>query len=136
MTPLRDIIDALNGQLQRAAISNPIAYPNNVFTPVKGTSYLQVQMAGRARTPLGFGADSVQQWTGTYQVSVFVPRDSGTREQDEIAQKVLNAFPRGLNLRTTNGGVVIVEYSSAASPDVFGDWSNLPTAVHWFVTDP
>lgn len=136
-TPLRSLIDVLNARLGQAGLTTPIAYPNNVFTPQKGVSYLQVELAGRGRTPLGFGADSVQQWSGIYQISVYVGRDTGTREQDEIAQKVLNAFPRGLNLPTPNGGAnVIVEYSTAASPEVFGDWSNLPIAIHWFATDP
>ena len=133
---LRDFTDALNTQLQTAGITQQIAWPNRVFVPKKGVSYLQVQCAGRARAPLGFGADGVQQWTGLYQVSVYVPRDSGDREQDAIASKVLAAFPRGLNLATPQAITLTVTSSTAAPAEAFGDWSHLPATVNWFAIEP
>jgi hypothetical protein len=132
---LRDFVDALNTRLVGAQITREIAWPNSVYVPKKGVSYLAVEMAGRARTPIGFGADGVQQWSGIYQVSVFVPRDAGDREQDALVSKVLAAFPRGLNLPTPQNINLIVEYSSAPSPVVSADWSSVPTAVHWFATE-
>jgi hypothetical protein len=133
---LRDFTDAMNAQLVAASITKEIAWPNTVYRPRPGVSYLSVESAGRARTPLGFGADSVQQWAGIFQVSCFVPRDSGDREQDGIASKVLAAFPRGLTLPTEQGINLIVSFSTAPSPVSYGDWSNLPVAVHWFATTP
>jgi hypothetical protein len=133
---LRDLQDVLHGQLAAAAITSEVAWPNKVYTPTKGVSYLKPENAGRARTPLGFGADAVQSWNGTYQVGVFVPRDSGEREQDTLANKVMEAFPRGLNLPTSQGVHVIISHSSAPAPVPFGDWSNLPVSIHWFATQP
>lgn len=132
---LRGFTDALNARLVGAAICPQIAWPNAVYSPVKGVNYLSVAGAGRARQPVGFGADGVQQWTGLYNVGVFVPRDAGDREQDILAGKVLAAFPRGLNLPTAAGAVLIVEYSSVSTAVPFGDWSQLPVAVHWFATE-
>jgi hypothetical protein len=133
---LRTFTDALNGQLSAANITSEIAWPNVVYTPKKGVSYLKPENAGRSRIPMGFGADSVQQWRGIYQVGVFVPRDSGDREQDNLASKILKAFPRGLSLQTNQGIFLIVEYSTAPSPVAFGDWVNLPASIHWFATEP
>jgi hypothetical protein len=135
---LRDIADLLNTQLLAAAIVPPeqIAWMNSTFTPTKNVSYLDVAMAGRARTPIGFGADGFQQWQGIYQVSVFVPRDTGTSEQDNIAAKVLAAFPRGLTLISATGVRLIVEYSSPTAINPFGDWSSLPIEIHWFGSEP
>lgn len=133
---LRGFQDVLNAQLMAAAITAEIAWPNSVYVPKKGVSYIAPTCAGRGRSPLGFGADGVQQWNGTYQVSVFVPRDSGDREQSAIASKVLAAFPRGLTLLTTQAIRVIVSYSTAGIPVAFGDWSNLPVVVAWFATEP
>lgn len=133
---LRDFEDALNNQLISANITKEIAWPNATYVPKKGVTYLSVECAGRNRTPLGFGADCVQQWTGIFQVGVFVPRDSGTREQSNIASKILAAFPRGLNLPTPQGITLIVTASSAPAPVPSGDWSLLPTQISWFATEP
>lgn len=133
---LRDITDALNGVLQAAAITSEIAWPNRVYTPKKGVSYLKPEFAGRARTPLGMGADAVQQWTGIFQIGVFVSRDTGEREQAELATKVMTAYPRGKTMVTPQGMRVIVSHTSAPAPVPFGDWSNLPLQVNWFATQP
>lgn len=133
---LRGFQDVLNAQLTAAAITSEIAWPNSVYVPKKGVSYIAPACTGRGRTPLGFGTDGVQMWQGTYQVSVFVPRDTGDREQNAIASKVLAAFSRGLTLQTAQGIRVIVSYSTAGIPVAFGDWSNLPVVVSWFATEP
>lgn len=133
---LRDFEDALNNQLITANITKEIAWPNATYVPKKGVTYLSVECAGRSRTPLGFGADGVQQWAGVYQVGVFVPRDSGTREQSNIASKILAAFPRGLTLSTPQAINLIVTTSTAPAPVPSGDWSNLPIQISWFATEP
>lgn len=135
---LRDITDALNNRLIAAAIvpADQIQWSNRTFVPKKGTSYLGAEMAGRNRAPQGFGADGVQMWNGIYQVSVFVPRDSGDREQAIMANKVLAAFPRGLNLSLSGGKPLIIEYSSAPPPVVSNDWSLQPVLISWFATEP
>lgn len=133
---LRDLDDVFNAALLAAAITDEIAWPNAVYAPKKGVSYLKPEMAGRSRTPLGFGADAVQQWNGIYQVGVFVPRDTGNREQAELATKVMGAFPRGMSMTTTQGMIVYVSHTSAPAPVPFGDWSNLPVSVTWFATEP
>lgn len=135
---LRSIMDALNGQLQSAAIlpAPQIAWPNRTFVPTKGVPYLAVQMAGLSRQSLGAGADGVQQWNGFYQVSVFVPRDTGTRAQDDMANKVLDAFPRGLNLPTTNASPIVVTTSTVDAPVAYNDWLNAPCRIAWFLTEP
>ena len=132
----RDITDVLHAQLQSANITAQIAWPNVTFVPTKGTPYLKPEISGRNRSPLGFGADAVQQWDGIYQVSIFVLRDTGERVQDGLAQKVIEAFPRGLNLTTSQGANLIVSHSTATAPVPFGDWANLPVAIHWFLTQP
>jgi hypothetical protein len=133
---LRGFQDAFNARLQAAGITNEIAWPNVVYSPTKGVSYLKPENAGRSRTPLGFGADGVQMWNGIYQIGVFAPRDAGEDEQEELASKVLEAIPRGLNLPTPDGSInIIVSHCTAAVPVPFGDWSNLPVSVTWFATE-
>jgi len=138
MAVLTEIDDAFNNQLQAAAIvdATQIAWPNVVFVPTKGTPYLKPEKAGRARMPLGYGADAVQQWTGVWQVGVYVPRDSGEHEQARLAGAVMDAFPRGLTLTTPSGLRILVSHTSAPLPVPVGDWSSLPVQINWFATEP
>ena len=104
--------------------------------PTKGRPYLLPRMAARSRRPMGVGADSVQEWTGIYQVGVIVPRDQGTRLENEIASSVLKAYRRGLTVETLQGIFVIVTASSAPPSQPFGDWVQLPVQINWFAHEP
>ncbi len=137
---LRNFEDVLNGRLRASTISHivaaQIAWPTVTYLPKKGTPYLKPELAARDRRPIGFGADGVQEWTGTYQVGVFVARDSGTRLPNEIASSVLKAFPRGLSLQTAQGIWVIVTRGTVPVPVPFGDWVNTPVMIDWFAHEP
>lgn len=136
---LRHFEDMLNRQLEAApitGINGNIAWPDKTYVPTKGVPYLKPELAARARTPVGFGADSVQQWTGAYQVGVFVPRDTGTRLQNELASQVLAAFPRGLTMQTPQGIWMTVTRGTVPVSVPFGDWLNVPVTIEWFATEP
>jgi hypothetical protein len=141
---LRYFEDAFNGVLAAALLSGAItgiedrnvAWPEKTFSPQKGVPYLKPELAARARRPMGFGADAVQQWDGTFQIGVFVPRDSGTRLQNGIASQILRVFHRGLALRTPDGVWMTVSHGTAPVPVPFGDWVNLPLQIVWFATEP
>ena len=135
-TQLPEFQRVFNERLRTAAITQEVAWPNIVYRPKKGVAYLKPESAGRMRSPLGFGADSVQQWQGVYQVGVFVPRDTGELEQERLASRVMAAFPRGMTLRTSQAIDVKISHSTAPAPVPFGDWSNLPVQVYWFAVEP
>jgi hypothetical protein len=138
---LRYFDDALNGILASAAIPGingnvQIAWPEKTFVPTKGQPYLRPEMSARVRTPMGVGADSVRQWTGTYQISVMVPRDTGTRLQNELASAVLMAYRRGLSVVTPQGIWLYITESTVPPAVPFGDWINLPVQIQWFAHEP
>lgn len=137
---IRQFEDALNTTLATAPLggisAGQIAWPEKTYVPVKGLPYIKPELAARARRPVGFGADSVQQWDGTYQVGIFVPRDSGTRLQNIVASEILAAFPRGLALQTTEGLWMTVTRGTVPTPVPFGDWVNLPVLIDWFSFEP
>src|SRR4051794_12599222 len=137
---LRHFDDALNGILANAVLpginGTQIAWPEKTFTPTKGKPYLKPEMAARLRQPMGVGADTVQQWTGTYQISVMVPRDTGTRLQNELASAVIRAFRPGLAVTTPQGVVLVITASTVPAPVPFADWMNLPVQIQWFAHEP
>lgn len=131
-------ITRLSSSLQTNAIQgisdDNVAWPEKTYVPSKGIPYLKPELAARVRTPVGFGADAVQQWTGTYQIGIFTPRDTGTRLQNQLASQILAAFPRGLALQTPDGVWMTVTRGTAPVPVPFGDWINLPVQLDWFAT--
>ena len=137
---LRGFEDVLNKTLLNATIphitSAQIAWPDVTFTPTKGVPFLKVEMSARVRRPLGLGADGVQEWTGSYQIGVYVQRDSGTRTSNEIASALLAAFPRGLALQTAQGIWVYVTEGSVPVPVPYGEWVMLPVQIDWFAHEP
>jgi hypothetical protein len=137
---LRYFDDALNGLLAAALIPGippeQIAWPERTFVPTKGRPYLRPEMAARLRRPMGVGADTVQEWTGTYQVSVMVPRDTGTRLQNEIASALLHAYPRGHSVTTPQGILVIIVSTTVPAAVPYADWINLPVQIAWFAHEP
>lgn len=137
---LRHFEDLLNNVLRGASITGiaaaDIAWPEKTYRPQKNIPYVKPEMAARNRRPLGFGADAVQEWTGTFQIGVFVPRDSGTRLQNEIASQLLRAYPRGLAMQTPQGVWMTVTRSTVPAPVPFGDWVNLPVMIDWFAHEP
>ncbi len=88
------------------------------------------------RQPLGFGEDAVQEWTGTYQIGIFLPRDTGRRLGDQIASQLLALFPRGLDLQTTQGIWLIVTRGTVPVPVPSNDWILLPVIIDWFAHEP
>jgi hypothetical protein len=138
---LRHFDDALNGILATAVVPGingdvAIAWPEKTYVPIKGKPYLKPEMAGRNRRPMGVGANSVQEWTGTYQVSVMVPRDTGTRLQNQLASAVIRAYRRGLSVTTPQGIVLYITASTVPAPVPFEDWINLPVQISWFAHEP
>lgn len=138
---LRYFDDALNGVLKAGLpidgiSSDQIAWPEKTFVPTKGIPYLKPELAARVRRPVGFGADSVKQWDGTWQIGIFVPRDTGTRLMNAVASIVIRTYPRGLRLTTPQGLTMSVTNSTAPVPVSFGDWVNLPVQIEWFAFEP
>lgn len=132
----RVLSQALEGGTITGIGQDQVAWPEKTFAPRKGQPYLKPELAARARRPVGFGADAVQQWDGTFQIGVFVPRDQGTRLQNGIASQVLRVFHRGLAMRTPEGVWINISHGTAPVPVPFGDWVNLPVQIVWFATEP
>lgn len=137
---LRHFTDLLNGVLEQATVpgisAGNIAWPRKTYVPKKGIPYLKPELAARARTPVGFGADSVQLWNGSYQIGVFTPRDLSSHLQDQIASAILRLYPRGLAMQTPQGVWMTVTRCTAPVSVPFGDWENLPVTIDWFATEP
>lgn len=138
---LRTFDDVLNARLLAATIPHingdgAYAWPDVTYLPKKGVPYLEPAISALDRRPLGVGADCVEEWIGTYQISVFVPRDQGKRIGSEIASAVLAAFPRGTSLLTTQGIRVIVTRGTVPVPVPFNDWVNWPVQIDWFAHEP
>lgn len=137
---LRHFVDLLDARLAGATIvgiaAANIAWRDKTYVPVKGVPYLKPEPAARQRTPMGIGADAVQQWDGAYQIGVMTPRESGGHLRDAIASQLLALFPRGLSMQTAQGLWMTVIRGTAPESVPFGDWINLPVTISWFAHEP
>lgn len=129
------IARALDEHLQAMKLTN-VAFENAPFTPTKGQMYLSSLISGRDRIPLGFGANAVTQYSGSYQVNVNGPVDEGVQPGLRLADRVAEHFRRGTTLRAPDETRISVEISSVQAAITVGDWFTIPVVVRWFATEP
>lgn len=137
------ILAAIDEQL--ATVDFPadnIAFLNATYVPVAEVPYLRASMAAQKMTPLTLGADKsvaagatgyTAQWSGIYNVDCVWPQDAGAGGCYNMQQTILNLFPRGLTLTTTDGVLVHFDTPSAlvVRPDS-GAWARGPVQCPWW----
>jgi len=126
--------------LDLAGIGNKYT-ADQIVDPGQQAPYSRATMPALSRTPLGFGADAVIQFSGTYQVLVSCPQGSGRNVCMRMGDVVSAAFPRGraitfTALDTGTNHTVSVMISHAQPPMTNGDWISVPVLIEWMGTDP
>ena len=97
-TTFSDISAALDARLNTLTGSAPIAWPNTVFKPTKGTLYLRATHLPVATEQAGLGNSGVDEYLGIYQVDVFAPTGKGRGASESKADIIANHFKRGTDL--------------------------------------
>ena len=104
-TVFSDISAALDARLNSLSGSAPIAWPNTVFKPTKGTLYLRPSLLPVSSAQIGLGSAGLDEHAGIYQVDVYAPSGKGRNEAETKADSVADHFKRGTDL-TYNGVTV------------------------------
>jgi hypothetical protein len=97
-TTFTDIASSLDARLNTLAGSAPIAWPNTVFKPTKGTLYLRANNLPAATEQAGLGTSGIDAHIGIYQVDVFAPLGKGRGTAEAKADAIANHFKRGTDL--------------------------------------
>ena len=111
-TRLKDINAALVQAYQADNLGIPTSYEVRDFTPPPGGGhYGAVYLLPADANPATMGQGGEDNYTGIFQISVFVPENSGTGALHSYADKLLSHFKAGQSF-TYNGQVVKVRRSS------------------------
>lgn len=121
---------ALDAYLGAQVTDLPIAWEGIHFDP-DSAAYLAVRMAARTSEALGPGQYSTIEWSGVYQISVYLPSGGGTGAALLRGDTLCALFRRGLSLRTTDGLDVIVFDSTPMPALVDPAWVHVPVQVNW-----
>ncbi|MDE2096243.1 MAG: hypothetical protein KGL39_03290 [Patescibacteria group bacterium] len=117
------ILSAIHTQL--ATVTFPAAqidFSNATFVPVAGVPYLRGSMAAQKFTALTLGTDRtvgvgnggyMGRWDGLYHVDAVWPEDAGSDGCYSMQGQLLNLFPRGLTLITSDGVRVVFDAPTA-----------------------
>ena len=101
-TVFTDISAALDKHLNDMVGKPPIAWPNNEYTPVKGTLYARPTNLSGDFQQVTLGDSGEDQVTGIYQIDIFAPSGEGKYESSTMADLIADQFKRGAN-PTYNG---------------------------------
>ena len=126
-----DIRKALEIKLAALPGGWPIAYENDGFIPVKGTSWLKSTLLISSVTPITAGPKGYNRWIGYLQVSVFVDAKKGPGAADAKVDSLMLHFSKGLVLTQNSKHIQIEQASSSKGPSE-PDWFSLIVFIPWF----
>ncbi|MFN3077016.1 MAG: phage tail terminator-like protein [Alphaproteobacteria bacterium] len=122
---------AIEGRLKLFQSTN-VAWPNTRFVPDPRTPWLQPTIVWGRSTALGPGESSVVRHSGMFLVACYFPTPGGSGAALAKADQVLDWFPRGLSLGTSDGLQVRFETGSINQPRIEDEWYQVPVSCPWF----
>ena len=132
----RAIAEALETLAATFTLAGVVVQQDGVYMPVSGVPYLKCELSGYNDTPAGFGANSMMQQVGTFQLSVMRPSTEGVKRGRDLADRLVALFKRGTNISLPNGQTLIIDYTSPQPAQIHGDWISVPVVVNWFASLP
>lgn len=127
---IRAAIDGLLTTSQSSLIS--IAWEGVSYFPDQSTPYLGVRMSAMSRRPTGPGVNTVNEWSGKYQVSVWYPVGAGMQAVLTKVDELLAQFSRGTSVVTTDGLTVTFNTPTPTPAIQEGNWVHVPVILPWF----
>jgi hypothetical protein len=127
------IINAKDALLTRLVAMSPVwptQYENIEFDPTPETSWRRAVMIFDGPTPMGAGAETVEEWLGIMQVSLFVPRGESADPALVHAELIRAHFPRSLCL-TDDGFSVTITGCKIHTGMLEPQWYHLPLSIDW-----
>jgi hypothetical protein len=136
MTTLNQIRIALENHLATTSATPApalpsIAWPNVVFTPAPGTSYLRAEFIPVLRRPVVAGPSPEQRFSGLFYLTIYTPEEKGAADGMSLADKLLSRFNGSSSIVTVNA-VVRIEYSEVKMPLHDPPFYAIPVEVGWY----
>lgn len=132
MTVFNDIEAALNARLDSLAGSTDVAWQNDQYKPVLGTSYLRptvlpAETFGATIGPSSVGSDNN---SGIYQIDIFTKAGVGGAASRTLADSIADHFKPGTEL-TYNSQLTRCISVSQLSPIEGKGWYHRPIEIRY-----
>lgn len=130
----QDVRGALQGAIEAVPgfpPANQRAYEGVTFTSTVGTPWARMTLMSNSRRP--FSVDGTSNITGgLFQIDLFYPSNLGTAAIEQMADKVLDAYP--LNAPLVKGSTRVSLYYAERAPMLSeADYVHIPITVSWRV---
>lgn len=122
-----------------------VVFSNITFLPTAGKPYLNAEIEVNPRPGEGGtlgaaksvgGAGTIVRWDGMYMVEAVWPQDAGIDGANQMLDKVLALFPRGLTLTTGDTLPITIIFNdpipTVAKDDGGGVWLRGHVTCPWF----
>lgn len=124
---VNEIQNALETRLSTLAGLPSVAWPNQDFTPVSGTSWLRPTLLPAETVAATMDGDLQ---TGIFQVDVFVPSGTGRSAGDTLVDAIGDHFAPMLELTSGATTVRIISFSTIAARSE-SDWYHIPLEIRY-----
>lgn len=135
MTVYNDIRSALETTLAAIPSIPDIQFQNKNYKPSTKTPFIKCTFFPTSRRPSEVGSNPFNRYQGLFVVNVYTPDNRGIRENQNICNLVLDAFPAGTHDLTFNGQIVRTEFTEQLSSFESPPWFITPINVGWYAYD-
>ena len=131
----RDISSALEQRLAAYTPALPVAYPNEIYSPAIGNSYLKAARMPAKTVRNTIGANGLNEYAGIWQMDVAFPSKGGQGLAETYADGLTTWFYPGLTLTQGTTTVVITAISQMPARTE-PDWYTIPIVASYRTTSP
>lgn len=130
MTGMEEIESALIKRLTIMPDLPDVAWPNMPFTPTPGRPYFKANLLPGEPLQAGVGESAMNRQSGVFQVTVFVPAGTGTKDIRSMCTALETHFKRGTVL--THNGVKVTIWKAYRGPQLQeANWLQCPVTIRF-----
>ena len=135
MSAYKEIVNAIADRLDDMSGGWAVAYPNVEYTPVAGTSYLQLDILPALTEQAELGTAGQNSNLGIAQITIHYSGANGWGKIYDKADQIAEWFKRGTKL--VNGGITVTIESVQIGPMLNDEgWLNFPVSINYRAYTP
>ena len=135
MSVYNNIRAALETALSGITNIPAIRFQNTPYSPTTGTPFLSCNLFPTSRRPAEVGSNPFNRYQGLFSISVHTPENKGPKENQDICNLILGAFPAGTHSLSFGGQLVRIEYTEQLGSFNDPPWFITPLNVGWYAYD-
>jgi hypothetical protein len=135
MSVYNNIRAALEVKLSDIENIPSIQFENTSFNPTTGTPFLTASLFPTSRRPSEVGSNPFNRYQGLFSISVATPENNGPKQNQDICNLILAAYPAGTQELEFGEQLVRIEYTEQLGSFRDSPWFITPINVGWYAYD-